>query len=131
MEKSALEKYALTVCFISLFCGVIAVGFAVFDAARIVSPTFTMDREVFNRYQSNDAWSTIADPWYLHQTTAGHIPSEGELTSRRTSEFARAINDESHTGKVGLLRRLINILIAAAVFAAHWRIARGARRSVA
>jgi hypothetical protein len=129
VRKNALEIYALTVCFISLFCGVIAFGFAAFDLARIVSPTFTVDRDVFNRYQSNDAWSTVADPWYLRQTTAGHVPSEKELSARRMSEFARAIADESHKGKVGLFRRLINILVAVAVFAGHWRIGRAARAS--
>ena len=128
MKRSTLETYALAVCFLSLFCLVISSVIASFDAAKIISPSFTMDRDEFNKYQSNDSWATVADPWYLRMTTNGTVPTEKQLTGRRMQQYQAALADESHAGQVGLFRRLITLLLTAIVFLAHWKIAKRARQ---
>lgn len=117
MPRSLIQFYALTVCFCTLMCGMIALGFAAYDLIRIAAPGFTMA-------SSYGAWDSDEQFLLGHPDKKGLLPAE--IASLREKYRQEAIAYERKTGQQGFVWAFIILAIDAAVYAIHWRLARRA-----
>ena len=120
MPRSLIQVYALTVCFCTLMCGVIALGFASYDLVRIAAPGFTMAT-------SYGAWDSD-DQFVLVYPDKKGLPA-AELAKLREKNRQDALAYERKTGQQGFVWAFIILAIDGAVYAIHWRIARRAERN--
>ena len=94
MKKSILEIYALSVCFVTLLCFVIALGIGIHDLIQIGNPEFTMNPYEYERHQSNQAFGP--SPRLMNLAFAPAVstePSESsseELTEQREKSYQGA-----------------------------------------
>ncbi len=114
MPRSLIQVYALTVCFCTLMCGVIALGVAGYDMVRIAAPGFTIS--------SGAIWSSDEQFLLYYPDKKGIGPME--IANFRESQRREALSTERKTGQQGFVYALIILAIDAAVYAIHWRIAR-------
>ena len=117
MPRSLIQVYALTVCFCTLMCGVIALGFATYDLIRIAAPGFTMAT-------SYGAWDSD-EQFLLGHPDKKELPP-AELAIVREKYRQEALAYERKTGQQGFVWAFIILVIDGAVYAVHWRIARRA-----
>jgi hypothetical protein len=115
MPRSLIQVYALTVCFCTLMCAVIALGLATYDLIRIAAPGFT----IVNNY---GAWDSHEQFVLVYPDKKG-LPT-AELTILREKHWQEALAYERKTGQQGFLFAFIILAIDGAVYAIHWRIAR-------
>ena len=115
MPRSLIQVYALTVCFCTLMCGVIALGIALYDVVRIAAPGFT----IANTY---GAWDTDEQFLLVYPDKKG-LPV-AEIAALREKYHHDALSAERKTGQHGFVWAFIILAIDAAVYAIHWRIAR-------
>lgn len=115
MPRSLIQVYALTVCFFTLMCGVIALGVAVYDAVRIAAPGFTITAG----YGSWDSDEQIL----LAYPDKKDLPP-AEITALREQHRRDALAAERKTGQQGFTWALIILVIDTAVYGIHWRLAR-------
>ncbi len=125
MKKSLLEIYALAVCFATIVCFVISLGFGIYDVVEMLKPEFTMNSYEYSRHQTNDAF------WKKKCSNDNEQPrpNEDELTKQRGESFQRAIKAEQRDAFQSLTQILIILVINAFVFVIHWKIARRARET--
>jgi hypothetical protein len=131
-KKSALEIYALAVCLFAVVFIVIAMAIALYDIVRVAFPNFTLNAQSAERYGNNDAYWDMVRPRCFGENTencdaAAVRPPEEEVTRRRTRALETQYENERRTGEQGLVQALIFTLVAVAVFAPHWLIARRSR----
>ncbi len=115
MPRSLIQVYALTVCFCTLMCGVIALGVAAYDVVRIAAPGFTIT-------SSYGAWNSDEQFVLVYPDKKG-LPPE-EIASLREKYRHEALAYERKTGQQGFVWAFIILAIDAVVYAIHWRIAR-------
>ena len=129
MKKSALEIYALVICFFTVICFVVATGIGGYRLLAIVKPDFTLNSYDYAHYQTNDAyWKNIAMPrGYGSQEPKPERPNEATLTQQRQDAYAQALVIEQRSGAQLSVKCLIVILIDTLVFSFHWVVARRAR----
>lgn len=135
MKKTALEIYALLVCFVTVICFAIAFGLAAYGVLGIASPSFTMSSFTYAQYQTNDAF------WNVHGTpspsrrgaddTPKERPNEAELTKQREAAYDRALVSERRDNLQSVVKSLIVIFIDVILLLLHGRIVRRERRSAA
>jgi len=132
MKKTILEIYALAVCFATIVCFVVALGFLVYDVAQIINPEFTLGSYEHEQHASNDAfWNSHimpADPWE-DRAKERPRPPEHELTKQREESHRQSLRYEQRNASQSLVQSTIIILIDSIVFMMHWRVARRARET--
>ncbi len=112
--RSFIQIYALTVCFTTLMCFVVALGIGLYDLIQVVAPNFTMNYHQI--YQSNDSYAQ----YYLSNK---ELPAS-EVTQLREQAFRGAIEVERRSALQSLVFVSIIATIDLVVFITHWRIAR-------
>ena len=120
MPRSLIQVYALTVCFCTLMCGVIALGVAAYDVIRIAAPEFTI--------AGSAIWSSDEQFLLYYPDKKGLPPAE--IATFRATQQHEALAEERKTGQQGFVWAFIILVIDAAVYAIHWRIARREVRAV-
>lgn len=124
--KSKLEIYALSVCFVAVFCIVISAGIAGYAVFTVATPELTLNENTYSNHQTNDAYWR-SQPSYSSDGKQEARPSEEKLTQQRQESLAIAINGERRSGFQTLLQCFVFLLIAGLTLLIHWRVARGAR----
>jgi len=116
MARSLIQLYALTVCFATLMCLVVALGLACYDVIRIAAPSFTVPN--YAALQS--------DEYYLmYHPDKKDLPKR-ELTALREKYREDALQEERHGAQQRFVFEAIILVIDVVVYAVHWRIARRA-----
>lgn len=120
MKRNLVEVYALAVCFVTLVCCVVALGFGIYDLIRIANPEFTLNSHQYERHQSNESFSSN---WPQNKP----VPEDEKLTKLREDSYRALLRTEKRDGVQSLAWSLIIILIDIIVFAIHWLMAKRAR----
>lgn len=134
MKKSILEIYALSVCFVTLLCFVIALGIGIHDLIQIGNPEFTMNPYEYARHQSNQAFGP--SPLLMNPAFAPAVPTElsessaEELTEQREESYQTALRSERRRGMQSLTIVGIVMVIDFLVFGVHWLLARRTRAAI-
>ena len=139
MKKTVVEIYALAVCFVTVVCFVVSMGFGSYGVIGMVSPEFTMSSLTYTQHQTNDAFWSAPSGWSGPigarfrgpGETLKERPSEPELTKQREESYARALASERRDNAQVAVKALIVIVIDLVVFLCHWLVARRARANVA
>lgn len=113
MRRSAIQIYALAVCFTTLMCFVIALGCAIYDVVRFAAPAFTLSG--WQMYESNEQF-------VQYWPDKKELP-EAELSRVRQSAYNDAIAGERHAAAQSGVFIAIILVIDAAAYLVHWRIA--------
>ena len=156
MKKTILEIYALAVCFASVVCATIALGFALWGALEIANPAFTMRNYIYEQYQDNESYRTSmprsCDEY--DSTAAADIAaaaaaaaaageatarnrrecvrySEAQITAKREAGWARELRKERRDGLQTLIQCLLVLLVDLIAFVPHWILAKRARATTA
>jgi hypothetical protein len=133
MKRTALEIYALTVCFFTVACFVISLGIGLYSTIQAAAPEFTLSQWIYQSHQTNDAfWRSgggSAPPPPYASVENKPRPPEAELTRQRLESYSRAVKGEQRSAMQTLVKALIVLLIDVGVFLVHWRIAGHARSS--
>lgn len=117
MPRSLIQVYALTVCFCTLMCGVVALGVAAYDVVRIAAPGFTYST-------SYGAWDRN-EQFVLVYPDKKDLPP-AEIATLREKYRRDALWAERKSGQQGFVWAFIILTIDAAAYAIHWRLARRA-----
>ena len=134
MKKSMLEIYALSVCFVTLVCFVIALGIGIYDLIQIASPAFTLNAYEYERHQSNQAFGRspriemrgLAPGVSIEPTE----PSAVELTQQREESYQAALRSERRRGIQSLTIVGIVMVIDLCVFGVHWLLSKRTRATI-
>ena len=134
MKKSMLEIYALSVCFVTLVCFVIALGIGIYDLIQIASPAFTLNAYEYERHQSNQAFGRspriemrgLAPGVSIEPTE----PSAEELTQQREESYQAALRSERRRGIQSLTIVGIVMVIDLCVFGVHWLLSKRTRATI-
>lgn len=133
MKKTALEIYALAVCFFTVACFVIVLGLAAWHIVELSAPNFTIRSDDFQRHESDDAFRE----WLVSQHTCGdrnatlYVPPEGSaLTTARERSLAKILHAERRRALQDLVQNFFILCINAVVFAFHWKVAALVRQNV-
>lgn len=129
MKKSLLEIYALAVCFTTIVCFIIALGFAIYDAIQIATPEFTLSSYEYKRHQNNDEFWKSYHCGYENRERQMQRPSEEILTQQRLESYPLVIKAERRDAFHSLTISTIILIINVVVFLVHWGIARRARET--
>lgn len=113
MGKSLLQVYALTVCFATLMCLVVALGIGIYDVVQVASPGFTV--------QEHMLWQSDEHFLLYHPDKKGLPPDE--LKSLREQHRQAAMETERRGALQSLVFMGIIIAIDVAVYAVHWTMA--------
>lgn len=115
--RSLVQVYALTVCFCSLMCFVIALGIGGYDMVEVAAPELTLPT-----YPYGAAGGTFPD---------GKSPSPDEIIAAEAEQRRLAIRHQTQSALQSLIFIGIVCAIDVVVFAIHWRLARREERRVA
>ena len=134
MKKSMLEIYALSVCFVTLVCFVIALGIGIYDLIQFASPAFTLNAYEYERHQSNQAFGRspriemrgLAPGVSIEPTE----PSAEELTQQREESYQAALRSERRRGIQSLTIVGIVMVIDLCVFGVHWLLSKRTRATI-
>lgn len=129
MKKTILEIYALAVCFFTVACLVVVCGMALWNLVEIAAPEFTITNYQFDCHQSDEAYRDCqsGNLKYTRKESPVAFPEGEALTSERLSAYDSVLKAERRSALQSLVKKFIVILVSAAVFFAHWRLARHAR----
>ncbi len=134
MKKSILEIYALSVCFVTLVCFVIALGIGIYDLIQITNPEFTLNPYEYERHRSNEAFGR--SPRIEMRGVAPGVPigstkpSEEELTRQREESYQAVIRSERRSGIQSLTIVGIVMVIDLCVFVVHWLLSKRTRATI-
>ena len=133
LKKTILEIYALSVCFITVVCFVVALGLMSYGVIGISSPEFTMSSWAHTQHQTNDAfWNgSPGAPFRGPGEQLRERPSDADLTKQREQSYVRAVANERRDSAQSVVKAMIVIVIDLVVFLFHWLIARRARTNTA
>ena len=114
MLRSAIQIYALAVCFCTLMCLAVAMGIGIYDVVQISVPQFTVP------------W---IDPYLSNDQFVARFPDRKDLPAHeidrlRENGLNQAIGAERRAAGQSAAFVLIIIAIDAVIFAFHWRLAR-------
>jgi len=132
VKKTALEIYALAVCFFTVVCFAISLGIAMYDAVELSSPEFALSSWEYERHQSNEAFKQRRFGCGSDDKENDlEKLSEDELTKRREQSYTLALKNERHDAVQSLVQTGIIMFIDAFIFLVHWLLALRARQSAA
>lgn len=115
---SLVQVYALTVCFSSLVCLMVALGVGLYDVLQIASPEFTLPG--YEAYSSNESFARLWSDRGL---------AEPELTRVRLAALSDALAAERRAALQSGAFALMVIAIDVVAFAFHWRLGRNTKLS--
>jgi hypothetical protein len=134
LKKTILEIYALSVCFITVVCFVVALGLLIYGVIGISNPQFTMSSWAYTQHQTNDAFwngSPGRVPFRGPEEKMRERPSDADLTEQREQSYVRAVANERRDSAQSVVKAMIVVVIDLMVFLFHWLIARRARTNAA
>ena len=123
VKKSILEISALSVCFVTLLCFVIALGIGIHNLIQIGNPECTMNPYEYERHQSNQAFAPAV-------STEPSESSSEELTEQREKSYQGALRSERRRGLQSLTIVGIVMVIDFLVFGVHWLLAKRTRVAI-
>ena len=112
--RSWIQIYALTVCFATLMCLVVALGLGMYDVVRIALPAFT----------TQDSMLWRSDEHFLLYHPDKKVLPAAERAALRESDRQVAFEVERRSAQQRLTFIAIILVIDTVVYAIHWRIAR-------
>jgi len=115
MRNSAIQFYALAVCFSALMCLVVALGVGIYDIIQISAPEFTMQQWQSDYYKSNER--------FLASNPDKKELPQAEVSELREGGYRDALAAERHSAKQSAVFITIILAIDVVVFAVHWRLA--------
>jgi hypothetical protein len=122
MKRSALEVYALAVCFFTVACFVVTFGIGLYDVVQIAAPEFA----------APPVWDEpMMRPPVAKGDTTVVLPSEAELEEMRRSRRESSIENEKRRAQQSLVQMAIIVAIDIGIFMAHWKLAQKARANAA
>lgn len=129
MKKTILEIYALAVCFFTVACFVVTLGFASWDIVELSAPEFTISSHQFECHQTNQEYkSCFSNEYqYTREDNPLEFPSGDALTQKRTSDYSQILKSEQRRAWQGLVQKFIILFIDLIVFFGHWVLAKRAR----
>jgi hypothetical protein len=148
----ALRFYLLAVCFVAMVCAAITAGMLFYGVVKIAAPELTLDTwsysahqslENFRRSQFNpentpraallargpgsaqaialDPEVGVTDP---AQRSRNQPLGDEELEQKRRESFQQVLRNHQRGALQDLIRLSIVLLVSAALFYTHWRMAR-------
>jgi hypothetical protein len=114
MKRSAIQIYALAVCFATLMCLVVSLGIGLYDGVQMAFPGFTLS--AWQPYESNSQY-------VLFWPDKKDLPDE-QITKLRENAYRDALYGERHAAMQSLVFVSILLLIDIVVYAVHWKLAR-------
>jgi len=131
MNKSLLEVYALSVCFVSMGCLSIFSGIFLYSLVEIAFPSSMNHSRMLYAPPSMIQYGSTNTAMPPNAIT---LPEEGhnKIQSHHSEQVNRtsfAIDSRRTEAIMSAVRAIIIILIASIVFIFHWRIAKQARDS--
>lgn len=150
-KERMLAVYALSICFACTLCGAVAFGFFSYNAIKWAAPRLAIDPITLSHLESAQSFRTshfyqiqiaalsvaahgapafmpLADPIAPRVNAELKPPSEEEVERMRQRQLAQLLGTQKHMATQGLLMQTIVLLIAAALFWVHWRIAQAMLR---
>lgn len=129
MNRKILEIYALAVCFFTVACFVVILGFALWNIIKLATPEFTIYSSQFKCHQSDEAYRDCYadDTEYTREENPLAFPEGEALTKARTESYESILMSERRDALQELVQEFIFLLINFFVFFFHWRLARYAR----
>jgi hypothetical protein len=131
MRKSALEVYALAICFVTLAAMCFTGAVAVFSAVQITQPSLTLYPGQLQPYQSNEAFKAEAGgapSQNVDPQDAG--AADADLTQQRMKAMQDVIATEKAMGERNLVIQGLLFLLNLILFGWHWRMAGRERERV-
>jgi len=125
--KSKLEIYALSVCFVSVFCLVISLGLGSYALVEISAPELTMSSYNYDQFQSNEAYWSKNTPYCGKGCEAVVKPGKDELAKQRIEAFKIAKKSEARSGFQSLIKCSLFILLSTLALLIHFKIAKKSR----
>ncbi len=124
MKKTALEIYALAVCFIGVVALVVSLGIGIFSSISIMFPDFAVDQWQYEQHQSNEKfWQNHPNRYPPEKNgEMKEKPSDEELTKMRIKSYDLVLKNEQRSGAQALVNSIIFFIISSIVFFLHWRI---------
>jgi hypothetical protein len=116
MARSLIQLYALTVCFATLMCLVVALGLGIYDLIRIAAPGFTVPD--YMRWQSDE-------DFLRYHPDKSELPEE-DRAALREKYRQTALEVERRSALQRLVFVAIIVGINDVVYASHWLIAKSA-----
>jgi hypothetical protein len=103
-----IQKYALSISFLTLLCMVITLGVALFDIVQIAAPQLT----------------NVPEPYTITTTSANINEGEAPAISMETDSkvHEREIQFERQSATKSLIQALIILLIDVGLFIPHWKL---------
>jgi hypothetical protein len=123
MKRTAVEVYALAVCFVTVVCFVISLGIALYAAIGVVQPSFTLNGAIYELHRTNDAFFNRTMSPFEREKPPQARPPEPELTRQREQSFAGALDAERRGSAQSTVKSMIVVLVDLLAFYVHWRIA--------
>jgi len=133
MKKTAIEVYALLICFGAMACLSINIGLVIYNVVSLVKPNLTISDYQYRNHQDNDNY-------WQHQSGHSDIiqindfmlnpkknsksiqrPIESELTKQRLDSYQNVLDAEKRNAIKDLIFEFIAILISSVLFFIHWR----------
>jgi hypothetical protein len=119
VKSTLVQTYALTVCFTTLMCFVVAFGVAAYDALELAAPSFT---------SNNGAWYSTTERYLRYFPDKQSLPA-AEIEAARQLEMSINLEATGHAAWQSLVFCCIVLAIDAVVFVLHWWIAGGFARA--
>ena len=123
MSRPILQIYAAAVCFASLSCLALAVGFCAYSTVALISPSFTLHPMNIPLYEPQPTLLPSNATEGPRMFSPSNL-SEAELLKRRNAAQESAVENELATARQSLLRWGIAAVISSLLFYAHWQILR-------
>lgn len=117
MRRSAIQIYALAVCFAALMCFVVSLGIGLYDAVQIAFPSFTLPN--WQMYESNAQYM-------LFWPDKKGLPDE-QIANVRESAYRDALAVEQHAAMQSAVFVAIILLINAGTWS-YWVFRRQRRK---
>lgn len=135
MQRSIVQIYAALVCFVTVVCFAIALGFLLYACVKVAAPSVTMNASEYQTYQSDDLfWERrLQRTMYAPEgrATESSRPPDSELKDQRLSAYRLAMAAERRSGIQTIIRATIICLIDILLFGFHWRLIRPTRNDEA
>lgn len=145
MDNGPIRIYALAVCFSSLLCGAVTLGFFLYNTVKVIAPRATIDPGIMHDYSSNEAFRN--SPFYHAENRsvpftigpggamlspapntdeADSMPelTDKEIETLRSKQFEARLFSHRGRAKQDIMLQAIIILISSGLFMVHWKLAK-------
>lgn len=134
MKKTAIEIYALLICFSAMVCLSINAGLVIYNIVSLANPELTLSDYQYQDHQTNDSYWRYRsgrsgvmqiNDWTPHpketNNPAKQRPTEDKLTQQRLASYQNALDAEARSATSKLIFEFIVIFISSILFFIHWR----------